>query len=198
MFVLGCAGDQNPYPRGQIEWAMVHGKSLATAVEAALLPKPKLLAGPLKYELKEIELPFEAITKEELTARRESKDAYEKRRAESLLADLEKNGSVRKSYPYPIQVLQFGSDLTLITVGGEVVVDYALRLKKELPGTPVWIAAYSNDVMAYIPSERILKEGGYEGVGAMRYTNLPSSWRPGIEDQIVQGIREMTVRLRGQ
>jgi neutral ceramidase len=28
LFVMGCGGDQNPYPRGQIEWAQSHGKSL--------------------------------------------------------------------------------------------------------------------------------------------------------------------------
>jgi hypothetical protein len=198
LFVMGCGGDQNPYPRGQIEWAMTHGKTLATAVEAALLPAPKPIRGPLKFDLREVDLPFEPVTREELLTRRESKDGYVKRRAESLLAELEKNGKVRASYPYPVQVLQFGGDLTLVTLGGEVVIDYALRLKRELGDNPVWVAGYSNDVMAYIPSERVLTEGGYEGVGAMNYTNLPSAWRPGIEDRIVKTVRELAERLRAQ
>ncbi len=198
LFVMGCGGDQNPYPRGQIEWAMTHGKTLATAVEAALLPVPKPIRGPLKFDLKEVDLPFEPVTRDELLARRESKDGYEKRRTEALLAEHEKNGKVRESYPYPIQVLQFGGDLTLVTLGGEVVIDYALRLKRELGDGPVWVAGYSNDVMAYIPSERVLKEGGYEGVGAMRYSNLPSSWRSGVEDRITTTVRELTERLRSK
>lgn len=196
LFVMGCGGDQNPYPRGTIEWAKTHGKMLATAVEAALLPAPKPLRGPLKFDLQEIDLPFEPVTRDELLARRDSKDGYVKRRAESLLAELEKNGKVRESYPYPVQVLQFGGDLTMVTLGGEVVIDYALRLKRELGGNPIWVAGYSNDVMTYIPSERVLKEGGYEGVGAMNYTNLPSAWRPGLEEKIVGTVREITERLR--
>ena len=76
------------------------------------------------------------------------------------------------------------------------VIDYALRLKRELGDGPVWVAGYSNDVMAYIPSERVLKEGGYEGVGAMRYSNLPSSWRPGVEERIITTVRELAERLR--
>lgn len=196
LFVMGCGGDQNPYPRGQIEWAMTHGKTLATAVEAALLPAPKPIRGPLKVDLQEIDLPFEPVTRDELLARRDSKDGYEKRRTEALLHELEKNGKVRESYPYPIQVLQFGSDLTMVTLGGEIVIDYSLRLKRELGNTPIWVAGYSNDVMAYIPSERVLKEGGYEGVGAMRYGNLPSAWRSGIEERIVGTVREITERLR--
>lgn len=198
LFVMGCGGDQNPYPRGQIEWAQTHGKSLATAVEAALLPQAKPIRGLLKADIKEIDLPFEPVTKDELLARRESKDFYEQRRVESLLHDVEKTGKVRSSYPYPVQVLQFGSDLTLVTMGGEVVIDYSLRLKKELGDGPVWVAGYSNDVMAYIPSERVLREGGYEGIGAMRYTSLPSPWRSGLEDQIITTIREMTERLRSK
>lgn len=196
LFVMGCGGDQNPYPRGQIEWAMTHGKTLATAVEAALLPAPRPIRGPLKFDLQEIDVPFEPVTREELLSRRDSKDGYEQRRSEALLAELDKNGTIRESYPYPVQVLQFGGDLTLVTLGGEVVVDYALRLKRELGHNPVWVAGYSNDVMAYIPSERVLKEGGYEGGGAMRYTNLPSPWKSGIEERIVNTVREMTEQLR--
>jgi neutral ceramidase len=198
LFVMGCGGDQNPYPRGQIEWALTHGKSLASAVEAALLPQPKPIRGPLNFALKEIELPFAPVTREELLERRESKDSYEQRRSAALLDELDKQGRVRESYPYPIQVLQFGSDLTLVTLGGEVVIDYALRVKRELGENPIWIAGYSNDVMAYIPSERVLTEGGYEGGGAMRYSNLPNSWRPGVEDRIVVTVRELTARLRGK
>lgn len=195
MFVMGCGGDQNPYPRGQIEWAMTHGKTLATAVEAALLPQAKPLHGPLRFELKEIELPFEPVQRDELLARRESKDVYEKRRAAALLAE-DQNGGIRTSYPYPIQVLQFGDDLTIVALGGEVVIDYALRIKQELAGSAVWVAGYSNDVMAYIPSERVLKEGGYEGTGAMRFTNLPNNWRPGLEDLIVGTVRDLAARPR--
>jgi len=196
LFVMGCGGDQNPYPRGQIEWAITHGKTLATAVEAALLPQPRPLRGPLKVGLKEIELPFESVSREKLVAGRDSKDVYEKRRCEALLAEWEKTGKVRASYPYPVQVLQFGNDLTMVTLGGEVVIDYALRLKREWTDTPVWVAAYSNDVMAYIPSERILKEGGYEGGGAMRYTNLPGVWQSGVEEQIFDALRSLKTQFR--
>ena len=198
LFVMGCGGDQNPYPRGQIEWATTHGKSLATAVEAALLPKPKPIRGPLKVDLKEIELPFVPVSRDELVSRRESKDGYEQRRSTALLHDLDTNGRVRESYPYPIQVLQFGGDLTLVALGGETVIDYSLRLKRELGDGPIWVAGYSNDVMAYIPSERVLHEGGYEGGGAMRYSNLPNPWRPGIEDRILATVLELTEKLRAK
>ena len=98
--------------------------------------------------------------------------------------------------PYPVQALQFGGDLTMVALGGEVVIDSALRLKRDLGFTPVWVAGYSNDVMAYIPSKRVLKEGDYEGGGAMSFTNLPGPWRPGVEDLIIDATRDIVERLR--
>ena len=196
LFVMGCGGDQNPYPRGQIELAMTHGKSLATAVEAALLPKPKPVLGPLKVALESVELDFVPVTRNDLLKRLESKDVYEQRSAAALLEETQRTGKVRESYSYPIQVIQLGSDLTLVALAGEVVVDYSLRLKHELGQTTVWVAGYSNDVFAYIPSKRVLLEGGYEGASAMRYTALPGPFQPNVEERIVGQVHEMVKRMR--
>src|SRR5262249_5442179 len=48
LFMSGCGGDQNPYPRGTIELCRQHGRTLATAVEAALGTVPRPIAGPLR------------------------------------------------------------------------------------------------------------------------------------------------------
>ena len=91
-----------------------------------------------------------------------------------------------------MQVVRFGDALTMVALGGEVVVDYALRLKQELAGPAVWVAGYSNDVMGYIPSVRILKEGGYEGGGAMRFsTTHPGPWAESVEERIISKVREL-------
>ena len=207
LFVMGCGGDQNPYPRGNIDWAMTHGKTLATAVEAALLVPPVPLHGSLQFEFDEVELPLEPVTQDELVSRRDSKDPFEHRRGVALLREIETKGHVRESYPYPVQLIQFGNQLTMITLGGEVVVDYALKLKSNqfplnsaaensVPRQSIWVAGYSNDVMAYIPSERVLAEGGYEGKEAMRFSNLPNPWRRGLENLIVSKVLQLNDRLQ--
>jgi len=71
------------------------------------------------------------------------------------------------------------------------VVDYSIRLKRQLQPRRAWIAGYSNDVMAYIPSERVLQEGGYEGGDAMVYYGLPAPWATGVEDHIVETCLEL-------
>jgi hypothetical protein len=70
-----------------------------------------------------------------------------------------KDGDLPATYAYPVQVVQLGCELTVVALGGEAVVDYSLRLKRELGGLgAVWVAAYSNDVPGYIPTERVLRE----------------------------------------
>ena len=102
-----------------------------------------------------------------------------------LLEQIDDGVPLSHSYPYPVSAWSIGDDLQFVTLGGEVVVDYAIRLKSALTGPATWVAGYSNDVMAYIPSRRVLAEGGYEGGGAMVYYGLPSVWSPEIENDIV-------------
>lgn len=191
LFLMGCGGDQNPYPRGEISWAKAHGRTLGHAVEAALLPKAKPVRGPLRARYEELSLAFEPVTRDELLRRSNSADQFQQRAAKALLREADQLGKVRDSYPYPIQTLQFGQDLSIVALAGEVVVDYALRLKREAGTTPVWVAGYSNDVFAYIPSERVLVEGGYEGREAMKYTALPGAFLPGLEDAIISTARRL-------
>ncbi len=199
LFLTGCGGDQNPYPRGTLDLAQKHGRSLATAVEAALFAVAKPLTGSLKSAYGEIPLTYATTpTREELTTRLQSKDKYEVTHAKRMLERFDKDGALPQTYPYPIHVVQLGHELKLIALGGEVVVDYALRFKREFGGAgSVWVAGYSNDVMGYIPSERILKEGGYEGGEAMRFSpSHPGPWASGLEEQIATKVKELERAVR--
>ena len=201
MFITGCGADQNPYPRGTIDLAKKHGRSLATAVEAGLIANPKPLAGPLRAALEYVAIDYaKPPTRAQLEAKAKSTNRYDRRHAETLLEIWEAEGALPKSYPVPVQVIHLGGTLTLVTIGGEVVVDYSLRLKRELgKHRAVWVAGYSNDVMAYIPSRRVLREGGYEGGGAMRYvrsTPHPGPWAESVEQNLVKRVHRLDQRLQ--
>jgi neutral ceramidase len=192
-FIAGCGADQNPYPRRTLDLAKQHGRALANGVETALMVRARPVRGPIGAAIDTVELDFaEPPSREQLEQQAKSTDKYAKRHAEVLLKEIERNGSIRKSYPYLVQAVRFGNDLTMVALAGEVVVDYSLRLKTELPGEAVWVAGYSNDVFGYIPSARVLREGGYEGGGAMRYTELPGPFAPSIEERIVSKVHELT------
>ncbi|MBI2481020.1 MAG: hypothetical protein HYV60_21015, partial [Planctomycetia bacterium] len=96
-----------------------------------------------------------------------------------------------------VQAINLGDDLLMIALAGEVVVDYSLRFKLELRGVPLWVAGYSNDVFGYVPSLRVLQEGGYEGGGAMRYTTLPGPFAPTVEKLIVEKVHQLAEEVRG-
>jgi hypothetical protein len=95
-----------------------------------------------------------------------------------------------------VQAVAFGKDLTLIALGGEVVIDYVLRAKKEFGEKGLIVAGYSNDVMSYIPSVRILREGGYEAEDSMIYYGQPGRYTEEVEELIFGAMRNLVKRVR--
>jgi neutral ceramidase len=205
LFVQGCGGDQNPTPRRSLEWAKQHGRAVANGVEQALAARPRPVRGPLKLALGEATLELEAPPSvEELKKQAGSSNKYESRHAQELLQDVEA-GHVRSTYPYLVQVARFGDDLTMVALAGEVVVDYSLRLKKELaapvaagPGPAIWVAGYSNEVFGYVPSQRVLQEGGYEARDSVLYYDVTvTPFAPSVETLIVGKVHELVNQVRG-
>lgn len=195
MFVAGCGGDQNPQPRRTIELAKQHGRALANAVEAAIISPIQPLAGTIRTAQEIVPLKFSPPpTRTELTLQVENGNVYEKRHARQLLEQLDSEGKLPSTYPYPIHVWRLGNQLLFTALAGEPVVDYSLRLKRELTTSHVWVAGYSNDVFAYIPTRRILLEGGYEGGGAMTYTTLPGPWAPSVEKDVVDAVHRLVAQ----
>ena len=192
MFWAGCGADQNPLPRSTVELAQHYGRRLADAVDAVLLTSHLLpLTETLITKYAEIDLPLaELPTKEQIEADTQSSNRYTVARAKMLLEQLAGGQPLSPIYPYPVQTWQIGNDIQFVTLGGEVVIDYAVRLKAELKGTKTWVAGYANDVMAYIPSRRVLTEGGYEGGGSMVYYGLPTVWAPEVENAIVTEVHQ--------
>jgi hypothetical protein len=196
MFMNGCSGDQNPYPRRTMELAQTHGQTLATAVESALQTQLRRLTGSIRSAYREIPLAYDTLpTKEKLLEEQKSKDKWLSTHATRVLERTQKEGPLPTTYPYPVQVLRLGNDLTWVTLGGEVVIDYALRFKADIQDPIVWVSGYTNDVMAYIPSLRIWKEGGYEGGGAMIYGSHPTRWSEKTEEHITTTVMELRKSL---
>ena len=117
---------------------------------------------------------------------------YQKRWAANQLVTLRRTGSLLKSYPYPVQIVKLG-DQALMTLGGELVIQYAIELKKMF-GPDIFVMGYANDEMAYIPSETILEEGGYEGESSQKVYGMPSKWEPAVQTKILTEFEKLGVR----
>jgi hypothetical protein len=150
------------------------------------------LSGGIRAAFREIPLAYDTLpTREQLLEKQKSTNSLDKAHAGRVLARLKSEGKLPQDYPYPVQVLRLGDQLTWVTLGGEVVVDYSLRLKSEIKDPLVWVSAYTNDVPSYIPSHRVWKEGGYEGGDAMKWGTHPTRWSEKVEDHIISTVHEL-------
>jgi len=190
MFFQGGGADMNPVPRRSVELAQQYGRELAAAVDRVLKEEMKELSPRLVTAYDEIELSLTGLPDAEtLSEMSKNASGYPKRWAGRLLDKLNRGESLMTSYPYPVQLWQIGEQ-KIVTLGGELVIDYAIRLK-QIFGQDLFVLGYSNDVMSYIPSARILREGGYEGISSQIVYGLPGTWEPGIEIKIIQKVLDL-------
>jgi len=189
MFILLCGGDQNPNPRGTVAHAEEYGKALGTEVNR-VVGTAKALALDLRTAFQVTELAFAPHTREQFELESKDENKFKASRAREMLRAYDERRPVRRT-PYPVQAIRLGKGVTLLALGGEVVVDYALRAKKEYAGTDLIVAGYSNDVMCYIPSLRVLREGGYEGETSMIYYGQPGKFTEEVEETVFRSVRQV-------
>ena len=197
LFFSGCGADQNPLPRRTIPLARQYGNQLAATVSRVIEEEMTSLEPLLTTSYQELELPLSAApSRAELLQISDSDVRYQRQWAKKWLEVMDTQGAITTtSYPwYPIQVWQLGA-LSWIALGGEVVVGYSNKLKEQL-GQDIIVTAYANDVMAYIPTKKVLEEGGYEGATSMQVYGLPSTWAPSVEDLILAEVKSQVDRLR--
>jgi putative membrane-bound dehydrogenase-like protein len=200
--MIGCGADTNPEPRGKKEMAIAHGQAMTESVMKALAGPMRPIDGELSAVYGLVGLAFVRPNQVELAARLLSGNIFLKQNAEDMLAILERKDRIPETYPAPIQVLRFGEDLTMIFMGGEVVGDYVLRLRKEfadtIPADRLWVTAYANDVYGYLASERMIKEGGYEYDYSMVFYDQPGPWASGTEEAVIARVHDLIERPTGE
>jgi len=191
LFFQGAGADQNPLPRGTVQLARQYGKELAAAVGQTLDSSMKRLEPSIAAGYSEFALRF-AVPPSEKTLNKMIRDTtgYIHRWAFRQLEILKNQGKRPDSYPaYPVQIWKLG-DQPLLVMGGEVVVEYAIGLKK-LFGPDIFVIGYANDVMGYIPSKTVLREGGYEGDRSHIVYGLPAKWSPEVPGKIMNEIKRL-------
>ena len=189
---VGCGADSNPssgVTGDKVEICASQGREIAAEVERLLSGSLQPLKGAPTVRYTRVDLPLDsARTREEWERRAQQRNAIGYH-ARVNLGRLDRGEPLPATLNYPVQTWLFGEHLAMVFLPGETVVDYALRLKKEFRRDRLWVNGYSNDGRCYIPSERILREGGYEGGGAMVYYDVPQHFAPGLEQRIIDAVR---------
>ena len=163
-----------------------HGKALADEVCRVLDGKFRPVRGPLTIAFDRADLPLASLTARKWKSWPRTNGA-ENFAAVQMLAMLDRGEKPPTHYTCPFTVWQFGQDLTLVALPGEVVVDYVRFLEKALGPNQLWIAGYCNDVFGYLPSARVLAEGGYETRGL--YAGAAGIFDPRAEEVVVEKVR---------
>lgn len=197
MYLTGMGADSDPAPRGQLLDAKRHGLELAGTVIGVLGRPMRPVRGPFKFTYDEIDLPLATPpTREQLEQDRRSQDAYLNDRAENYLKLLDAGQPLPQAVKLPLAAVRLGEDLTFLLAGGEVVVDYARRLKRLLAEDHPWPIGYAYEVPCYIPSVRLLKEGGYETESSLIYYGYYGPLRTSVEELLVNRMMELASSLR--
>lgn len=192
MFVAGAGGDCNAHPKSGVADARAHGHTLAVEVARVAAGKLKPVEGPLLTLLERADLPLQPTTRADLA--RYGKTGWEKYFVDGATAIFDKGGSIPATYAAPFALWRFGGGLTLVALSGEPVVDYVTMTVDRLGPLDLWVAGYTNDVFGYLPSARILAEGGYETRGLYIGIGL---FTPGV-DRAVMGAIESMARKAGR
>jgi neutral ceramidase len=202
MFVTGCAGDADPHPFGKLEMARAHGEELGSAVKF-VLDHPNWwtpLSGDLRAAFLETTIHFGGPTdRAAYESLLKDPNSGRQRHARRIIEAIDKGRPIRSEYPhYSVHAFALGDRLTMVMLSGEVVVDYAIRLRRELSGEDraIWVAAYADDVIGYIPSARVLKEGGYEAGEAFYGSTWPAPLADDIESIVVRAAHDAVMRVR--
>ena len=185
MFMIGCAGAANPYPRGTMQLARQHGEALGREVERVLSGRLKPVRGPLRTELRRVDLPLQKLSRRQIEAMGKDAPSYRKFFVKNALALLDQGKTLPGHYTAPFALWQFGKDLTLVAFSGETVVDYLAMTEKALGPLRLWVAGYSNDLYGYLVTSQTLAEGGYETRGL--YTGV-GLFAPGVEKVVMDAI----------
>lgn len=198
MFVNTCGGDQNPLPRRNVALCERYGRMLSDgAVEALQRPMRKISAG-LRTAFEYTDLRYlQVVTRDELVVAARDANVIRARWANRMLGKLDAGETFDTAYPYPVHAWQLGREMLMIGMGGETVVDYALRFKSEF-GAGTWVCGYADDMIAYIPSRRVWEEGGYEGGSSLYEYGRPAlRWAGDVEDRIAAMVEKLVTQVRG-
>lgn len=191
LVTIGCAANANPFPRTGLSFSRRHGGDIAWEVDRLLGIPGRSLSGRIRCRLVHASLPYDTLPSREAwmaTAEEPGAAGYHARK---WLARMDNGEAVPEALRYPVQGWSFGDELTIVFLAGEVVADYAFRLRRMYDPAKLWVGAYANDFPGYIPSRRIWKEGGYEAGDATVYFGLPNRFAEAVEERVVEAVQRV-------
>ena len=201
LFAKGCGGDQKPnfldehsggFRRASIHEVKDNGISLAESVLRVTASKMRSVEGELRIRSVIATLSTQQLDSEEVDRLSRSTNAAERAWSEHYQAVMAKGIEPERSVAIEVQSITIGSDLAIVTMAGEMSVEYGLRIKRELSAqfSAVIPLGYANGIVGYVPVDRQLPEGGYEVITNQRTLLRTGAFDVGTEDSVMRAVLE--------
>ena len=201
-FFQGCAGDQKADLRDaeqdgwrdlELDEVAALGRRLAEAVQRVTATRSwHPVEGPLGTEQRLLTLYTEPADADELYSCATEPQAYVREWAEYHLALARRGEEAPRAIEFEVQTVYFGTSFLVVTMAGEMSVEYGLGFKREWSSRfgQVWTLGYCNDIVGYVPVRRQISEGGYEVVDNHRYQLYTGPFTEATEETIRIAVRQ--------
>lgn len=202
LFLQGAGGDSKAsvIGKGQKEWrsgtwddvaeaGTMVGNEVVQAVTAGLTRiEPEIrnhiininlsLSPPMTHA------EYEAIAKDP------NKEETLRQWAQEQVTLLDRGYKLATSVPVSVHGIQLGKGLRIIGIEGEIVAEIGLLIKNHYTDGITFALGYSDGAQLYIPTSKMLGEGGYEVESYWEYRQ-PAPLAKSIEEKIIQSLNQL-------
>jgi neutral ceramidase len=207
LFLQGAAGDAKASVIGKGEehwrsgtWEDVAGAGNILAEEVIKGVKgnltrvePKLRAAAVEMEFPMVKpmsrAEFEAVVKKPFP-HSESEPEAMRRWAQEKIAMLDRGYGLPITVSVTVQGIEIGRGLRLIGIEGEIVAELGNQIVRFYGKGVTFPMGYSNGAQIYIPTSRMLDEGGYEVESYWEYRH-PAPLAKGIENILEKALTQL-------
>ena len=208
LFLQGAGGDAKPCvtaepdaepPRfrpGAWEDMEAAGTMVANDIMRAVEGDLSLVKPALKTSILEMSWPTEAPPDRaayEAVMKDPGTDRTRQLWAEEKIALLSRHYHIPSSVPITVQGIQLGQGVRMIGVEGELVAGLGNLILGFYPEGVTFPLGYSNGAQAYLPTDAMLEEDGYEVTSFYEY-RLPARLARGIDGRMREALRELRAR----
>jgi hypothetical protein len=201
-FLQGCGGDQKVRPvdrnaetfgAREVPQTRDAGDELGKVV-IDLLDRDDLqtIEGPIAVSLNVMQLVAEPPDEQAVNDNLDSDYPWSRMWAMRMRELIDSGKPIDRTAPFEIQTIRFGDTLAIVTMAGEMSVEYSLRLKQELADRfkHVLPLGYANGMVGYVSSKRQFPEYGYEVWDSNMFWFRTGRWEEDTEDRIVAAVRD--------
>jgi hypothetical protein len=210
LFLQGAGGDAKAsvigkelesWRAGTWEDVAAVGRMIASEIQASLSAGLREVRPDLQVSLREMPLPLADLpTREMLTAILENPESRAEgapvhlrvRRmwAEEQISLLDRGYGLRTEVPVLVQGIQLGRGLRIIGVEGELVAELGSLIRDFYGNGITFPLGYSNGAQMYLPTSRMIREGGYEVESYWEYRQ-PAPLAEGVEAHLTKALQDL-------